>query len=154
MSNRLGAVAAVIGPTLLLTYYWTEAVFGPSQPNGGPLRMAFGFTLICGALACFAVALLRIRARAGGNSGRAARVGGWLGYFSIGLLMIGALLWWPILFVWPEYGPLAGAPVGLGLLSLMAMWLLVGLRAARNRVFPGWARPLPLSLLAVFCLIF
>jgi hypothetical protein len=138
----------------MLAYYWSEAAFGPSQPHGGPLRMAIGFTLISGALACFALALLRFRARVVDDEDRIARVGTLLGYLAIGLLAIGTVLWWPILFVWPDYGPLAGAPVGLGVLSLLAMWLLVGLRAARDRAFPDWARPLPLSLLGVFCLIF
>jgi hypothetical protein len=152
--SRLGAYAAVLGPVLLLAYYWSEAAFGPSQPSGGPLRMAIGFTLICGALVCFAVALLRTGADAVGDQSRMARVGRWLGYLTIGLLALGATLWWPILFIWPEYGPLAGAPVALGLLSLVGMWLLAGLRAARNTAVPGWARALPLSLLAVVFLIF
>ena len=58
--DRLGVSAAVVGPTLFLAFFWSEAIFGPSQPNGGPLRMALGFTLVTGGLLCFAFALLRL----------------------------------------------------------------------------------------------
>jgi hypothetical protein len=154
MSNRLGAFAALLGPALLLSYYWSEAAFGPSQPNGGPLRMATGFTLITGALVCFAVALLRMRDNALEDHDRVGRFGMWLGYLAIGFLALGTMLWWPVLFVWPEYGPLAGAPVALGAFSLFGMWLLVGLRAARDSKIHRLARLLPLALLGVLCMVF
>ena len=153
-TDRLGAFAALLGPALLLAYYWSETVFGPSQPDGGPLRMALGFTLITTAFACFAIALLRFLAHAVNEEGSTARAGRWLGYLAIALLAIGTMLWWPVLFVWPEYGPVAGAPVALGVLSLFGMWLVVGLRAARDSRIPGSARLLPLTLLGLVFLVF
>ena len=151
--DRLGASAAVLGPALLLLYLWSEAAFGPSQPSGGPLRMALGFTLVTGGLLCFAFALLRLHAQAPRDAGRLARLGTVLGFLSMALLAIGSALWWPVLFVWPDLGPLAGAAVGLGTLSLFGSWALLGWRAARQRSLPSWVRPLPLALLLLFFLL-
>ena len=145
--------AAAVGPMLLLLFFWSEAVFGPSQPNGGPLRMALGFTLVTGGLLCFALALLRLHAQAPSRASRAARLGGLLGLLSLPLLTIGSALWWPILFVWPESGPIAGAAVGIGALSLIGAWVLLGLETARERSFATWLRPLPLVLLGLFSLL-
>src|SRR5687767_12725081 len=151
--ERLGVSAAVVGPMLLLLFFWSEAVFGPSQPNGGPLRMALGFTLVTGGLLCFALALLRLHAQAPSGASRAARLGGLLGVLSLPLLTIGMALWWPVLFVWPDSGPIAGAAVGIGMLSLLGAWVLLGLEAAQARSLPSWLRPLPLLLLGFFSLL-
>jgi len=151
--DRLGAWAAAVGPALFLLYFWTEAVFGPSQPNGGPLRMALGFTLVTGGLLCFALALLRLHAQVPSGPSRAGRLGVLLGSFSMLLLTIGIALWWPILFVWRDFGPLAGAPVGLGTLSLFGAWALLGLRAVQEQSLPTWVRPLPLALFGLFLLL-
>ena len=145
--------AAAVGPALFLIYFWSEAVFGPSQPNGGPLRMALGFTLVTGGLLCFAFALLRLHAQPPVGKGRATRLGALLGVGSLALLAIGSALWWPILFVWPDLGPLAGAPIGIGTLSLFGAWVLLGLDAAQKPSLPNWLRPLPLALLGLFCLL-
>lgn len=151
--DLFGALAAAVGPTLFLLYFWSEAAFGASQPNGGPLRMALGFTLVTGALLCFAVALLRLHAQVPSDASRAARLGTLLGSISLALLSIGLALWWPVLFVWPGLGPLAGAPVGLGTLSLFGSWALLGARVAQERSLPSWVRPLPLALFALFFLL-
>lgn len=151
--DRLAVPAAVVGPALFLAFFWSEAVFGPSQPNGGPLRMALGFTLVSAGLLCFAFALLRLHAQPPTGTGRATRLGALLGLVSVALLTIGSALWWPVLFVWPDLGPLAGAPVGVGTLSLFGAWVLLGLEAARKRSLPIWLRPLPLALLGLFCLL-
>jgi hypothetical protein len=151
--NRLGVSAAVVGPALLLAFFWSEAVFGPSQPNGGPLRMALGFTLVTGGLLCFAFALLRLHAQPPSGAGRATRLGALLGLVSLALLTTGSVLWWPVLFVWPDFGPLAGAPVGMGTLSLFGAWVLLGLEAAQKQSSPRWLRPLPLALLGLFLLL-
>lgn len=58
----------------------------------------------------------------------------------------------PSFFIWPDFGPLAGAPVGLGTLSLFGAWVL-GLRAAQKQSLPSWLRPLPLALLGLSCLL-
>lgn len=147
--TRLAAFAAAIGPVLLFVYFWSEDAFGPSQPNGGPLRMALGFQLVTGALLCFAIALLRLNAQ-GSTGDRAMRLGTLLGYVSVGALVVGSALWWPVLFLWPDFGPVAGAAVALGTLSLFATWLLVGLRALRQHALSSWARRFPIALLAVF----
>ncbi|HET8568305.1 MAG TPA: hypothetical protein VFM93_04895 [Candidatus Limnocylindria bacterium] len=141
------------GPALFLAYLWSEAVLGPSQPNGGPLRMALGFTLVTGGLLCFAFALLRLHAQPPIGASHATRVGALLGLLSLVLLTLGSALWWPILFVWPELGPLAGAPVGVGTLSLFGAWALLGSEAAQKRSLPSWLRPLPLALLGLFSLL-
>jgi len=151
--DRLGVSAAVVGPTLFLAFFWSEAIFGPSQPNGGPLRMALGFTLVTGGLLCFAFALLQLHAQPPSGASRAARLGALLGLISLALLTIGSALWWPILFVWPDLGPLAGAPVGIGTLSLFGAWVLLGLEAAQKQSLPNWLRPLPLALLGLFSLL-
>ncbi|MEK6208473.1 MAG: hypothetical protein AABM32_12635 [Chloroflexota bacterium] len=151
--NRVGAAAAVLGPALLFVYYWSEEAFGPSQPNGGPLRGALGIQLITGALICFAIALLRLRAEGLNGDSRTARLSTWLGRLAVGLLLIGSALWWPILFYWPDFGPVAGAPVALGLLTFLGTWFLVGLGPVRERDLFGWARPLPLGLFALFFLL-
>jgi hypothetical protein len=151
--DRSGAAAAVVGPTLFLLFLWSEEVFGRSQPNGGPLRMALGFTLVTGGLLCFALALLRLHAQIPGRAAGAARLGAVLGLLSVPLLMVGSALWWPVLFIWPGLGPLAGAPVGLGTLSLLGAWALLGLEAAQEQTWPGWLRPLPLALLGLFSLL-
>jgi hypothetical protein len=151
--DRLGVSGAAVGPALFLLFFWSEAVFGPSQPNGGPLRMALGFTLVTGGLLCFALALLRLHAQAPSGASRAARLGALLGLLSLPLLTIGSALWWPILFIWPDFGPLAGAPVGIGTLSLFGAWVLLGLEAAQKRSLPTWLRPLPLALLGLFSLL-
>ena len=144
--DLLGAWAAVIGPGLLFVYFWSEAVYGPSQPNGGPLRMALGFTLITGGFICFGLALLRLHAQAPNGASRIGRAGTVLGASSLVLLAIGAVLWWPVLFVWPDLGPLAGAPVGLGMLCLFGAWVFLGQRAAQEQSLPSWVRALPLAL--------
>jgi hypothetical protein len=151
--DRLGVSAAVVGPAMFLAFFWGEAVFGPSQPNGGPLRMAVGFTLVTGGLLCFAFALLRLHAQPPSAASRATRLGTLLGLASLALLTIGAALWWPVLFIWPDLGPLAGAPVGLGALSLFGAWVLLGLEAAQKQSLPRWLRPLPLALLGLFSLL-
>jgi hypothetical protein len=151
--DRLGVAAAVVGPILFLAFFWSEAVFGPSQPNGGPLRMALGFTLVTGGLLCFAFALLRLHAQPPSGASRATRLGVLLGLVSLALLTIGCALWWPILFVWPDLGPFAGAPVGIGTLSLFGAWVLLGLEAAQKQSLPSWLRPLPLALLGLFSLL-
>lgn len=145
--------AAVVGPVLFLVFFWSEAVFGPSQPNGGPLRMALGFTLNTAGLLCFALALLRLHAQPPRGTSRATRLGALLGLVAVALLAIGSALWWPILFVWPDLGPLAGAPVGVGTLSLFGAWVLLGLEALQKQSLPIWLRPLPLALLGLFCLL-
>lgn len=139
--DRLGVSAAAVGPALFLLFVWSEAVFGPSQPNGGPLRMALGFSLVTGGLLCFALALLRLHAQAPSGASRPARLGALLGVVSLPLLTIGSALWWPILFVWPDFGSLSGAAVGVGTLSLFGAWMLLGLEAARERTLPTWLRP-------------
>lgn len=151
--NQLGALAAILGPALLFAFLWSEATFGPSQPNGGALRMAAGFQLICGAMICMSIALLRLRAEAPTPRSRLERGGILLGYVAVVLLALGSALWWPILLVWPDLGPVAGAPVGLGALSFFGSWSLLGLSALRQDALPGWTRPLPLALFAVFLLI-
>jgi hypothetical protein len=151
--DRSGVLAAVVGPALFLAYFWSEAVFGPSQPNGGPLRMALGFSLVTGGLLCFAFALLRLHAQPPSGTSRATRLGALLGLISLGLLAIGAILWWPILFIRPDLGPLAGAPVGIGTLSLFGAWVLLGLEAARKQSLPNWLRPLPIALLGLFAVL-
>ena len=151
--DRVGVSAAVVGPILFLLFFWSEAVFGPSQPNGGPLRMALGFTLVTWGLLCFALALLRLHAQTRGRASGAARLGALLGLFSVPMLMVGSAMWWPVLFVWPDLGPLAGAPVGIGTLSVFGAWVLLGLEAARKQSLPTWLRPLPLALLALFSLL-
>lgn len=90
--NRVGAAAAVLGPALLFVYYWSEEAFGPSQPNGGPLRGALGIQLITGALICFAIALLRLRAERLNGDSRTARLSTWLGRLAVWLLLIGSAL--------------------------------------------------------------
>ncbi|HEV8655303.1 MAG TPA: hypothetical protein VGR85_07330 [Candidatus Limnocylindria bacterium] len=115
--------------------------------------MALGFTLVIGGLACFAFALLRLHAQPPSGAGRASRLGALLGLVSVALLAIGSVMWWPILFVWPHLGPLAGASVGIGSLSLFGAWVLLGLEAAQKRSLPNWLRPLPLALLGLFCLL-
>jgi hypothetical protein len=149
----LGAFAALLGPILLFGYFWSEATFGPSQPNGGPVRMAIGFQLVTGGLICIVIALLCLRAQARGAFSRVDRAGTLLGYLSVVLLAIGSALWWPILLIWPELGPVAGAPVGLGALSFFGAWSVLGLRALGLLVVPAWARPLPLALFALFLLL-
>ena len=151
--DRVGVSAAVLGPILFLAFLWSEAVFGPSQPNGGPLRMALGFTLVTGGMLCFAFALLRLHAQPPSGASRATRLGVLLGLVSLALLTIGCALWWPILFVRPDLGPLAGAPVGIGMLSLLGAWVLLGLEAAQKQSLPSWLRPLPLALLGLFALL-
>jgi hypothetical protein len=151
--DRLSAMAAVIGPALFLAFFWSEAVFGPSQPNGGPLRMALGFSLVSGGMFCFAFTLLWLHEKPPRGASRASRLGALLGLLSIGLLAVGAALWWPILFIWPDLGPLAGAPLGLGMLSLFGAWVLFGLVAAQKQSLPGWMRPLPFALLGLFALL-
>jgi hypothetical protein len=151
--DRLGVSAAVVGPILFLAFFWSEAVFGPSQPDGGPLRMALGFTLVTGGLLCFAFALLRLHAQPPNVASRVARLGVLLGFLALVLLAIGTALWWPVLFVWPDLGPLAGAPVGLGALSLFGAWVLLGLEAAQKQSLPSWLRPIPLALLGLFSLL-
>jgi hypothetical protein len=148
--DRLGASAAAVGPALFFLYFWSEAVFGPSQPNGGPLRMALGFTLVTAGLLCFGVALLQLNAQIPIEASRAARIGTRLCSLSLALLALGLVLWWPVLFLWTDLGPLAGAPVGLGTLSLLGAWVLIGSRVARERSLPNWVRPLPLALFALF----
>ena len=98
-------------------------------------------------------ALLRLHAQVPRAASRAGRVGSGLGALSIALLAAGAALWWPVLLIWPDLGPVAGAPVGLGMLSLLGAWLLVGLWSAQQRSSPAWARPLPFALLALFALL-
>jgi hypothetical protein len=151
--DRFGVSAAVVGPILFLAFLWSEAVFGPSQPNGGPLRMALGFTLVTGGMICFAFALLRLHAQPPSGASGATRLGVLLGLVALALLTIGCALWWPILFVWPDLGPLAGAPVGIGMLSLFGAWVLLGLEAAQKQSLPSWLRPLPLALLGLFSLL-
>jgi hypothetical protein len=151
--NQVGAVAAILGPALLFAFLWSEATFGPSQPNGGALRMAMGFQLILGAMICMVIALLCLRAQAASPGGRLERVGALLGYGAVALLSVGSVLWWPILLVWPDLGPVAGAPVGLGALGFFGAWSLLGLSALRQQARPGWARSLPILLFAVFLLL-
>lgn len=148
--TQIGAPAAVLGPVLLCVYYWSEETFGPSQPNGGALRMALGFQLIAGAMICFTIALLRLQAQRLRAGVRTATLTTWLGRIAVGFLLIGSALWWPILFLWPDLGPAAGALVALGSLSFLATWLLVGLHAARDNRLPTSARSLPLGLFALF----
>lgn len=95
--NQIGALAAVLGPALLFAFLWSEATFGPSQPNGGALRMAVGFQLVTGGLICIVIALLRLRAQAQSPGSRLERGGALLGYLAVGLLSVGSALWWPIL---------------------------------------------------------
>ena len=151
--NQIGALAAILGPALLFAFYWSEATFGPSQPNGGALRMAAGFQLICGGMICIVIALLCLRAQAPSPGSRLVRGGTLLGYAAVVLLAVGSALWWPILLVWPDLGPIAGAPVGLGGLSFFGAWSLLGLSALRQHALPSWARALPLALFALFLLI-
>lgn len=151
--NRVGAPAAVLGPLLLFVYYWSEETFGPSQPNGGPLRGALGIQLITGALICFAIALLWLHAERHSAGGRTASLTTWLGRIALGFLLIGSALWWPILFLWPDFGPVAGGPVALGTLSLLGTWSLVGLGAVRENRLSTLARSLPLGLFALFFLL-
>jgi hypothetical protein len=151
--DRVGAIACAAGPLLFLVFLVTEAVFGASQPNGGPMRMALGFSLVCAALACLGFALLRLHAQVPSTASRMARIGAALGALSMVLLAIGSALWWPVLFIRPDLGPVAGAPVALGMLSLFGAWLLLGLWSAQQRSLPTWARPLPLALLGLFSLL-
>jgi hypothetical protein len=151
--DRLGVSAAVLGPAAFMAFFWSEAVFGPSQPNGGPLRMALGFTIVTGGFFCLALALLRLHAQPPRGASRATRLGALLALLSMALLAFGSALWWPILFVLPDLGPLAGAPVGLGMLSLFGAWALLGLEAAQKRSLPSWLRPLPLLLLGLLFLL-
>lgn len=151
--DRLGVLTAVLGPALFLAFLWSEAAFGPSQPNGGPLRMALGFTAVIGGMLCFAFALLRLHAQQPRRADLATRFGALLLLIAVALLAIGSALWWPILFVWPDLGPLAGAAVGMGMLSLFGAWVLLGLEAAQKQSLPTWLRPLPLALLGLFALL-
>jgi hypothetical protein len=151
--DLVGTAACAAGPLLMLLYIATEAVFGASQPNGGPLRMALGFSVVCAGLVCFGLALLRLHAQVPSTPSRIRRAGAALSTLSVGLLVIGSALWWPVLFIRPDLGPLAGAPVGLGVLSLFGAWLLLGLWSSQQRSFPTWARPLPLALLGLFALL-
>jgi len=152
-ANLIGGLAALLGPVLLFAFLWSEATFGPSQPNGGAARMALGFQIVCGAMICMAIALLGLRAQAPIADSRAERAGVVLGYVAVALLSIGSALWWPILLVWPDLGPVAGAPVGLGALSFFGSWLLLGLGTLRHHLLPRFARPLPLALFALWLLL-
>ena len=115
--------------------------------------MAAGFQLVCGAMICIVIALLRLRAQAPSPGSRLERGGVLLGYVAVVLLAVGSALWWPILLVWPDLGPVAGAPVGLGALCFFGAWSLLGLSALRQHALPSWARPFPLALLALLLLL-
>jgi hypothetical protein len=115
--------------------------------------MALGFQMACGAMICMAIALLGLRAQAPSAGSRPERAGVLLGYVAVALLSIGSALWWPILLVWPDLGPVAGAPVGLGALSFFGAWLLLGLGASRQDSLPSFARPVPFALFALWLLL-
>lgn len=146
-------MAAVLGPALFFGFLWSEATFGPSQPNGGALRMAIAFQLACGAMICIVVALLCLRGLAPKRGSRSESAGVLLGYLAVALLSVGSALWWPILLVWPDLGPVAGAPVGLGALGFFGAWSLLGLSAWRQPALTRVARVLPLTLLALFLVL-
>lgn len=163
MIGRLRGRAALLGLALLFAYGWSEATFGPSQTYGTPnevpvepLRVAAAIQLVNGALLCFAVALLGLRARTLSGARRLERVGTALGLLAVALLLVGSALWWPIILlrVGDRFGLVAGAPVALGMLALFGSWILLGLHELREDGLPSWARPIPLALLGLALILF